>query len=100
MQRISVRLAMSMFLLFMMSMTSLPKFANAQDVVLDFSSGQPSGQYAFASWTPKSLPDLIKGNASGRNREYHWPPLFTSWHREGTCRRFNARVWWDLPCHA
>ncbi len=39
--------------------------AHAQETVVDFSASQPSGQYSFKSWTPKSVPDLIKGNASG-----------------------------------
>jgi len=39
--------------------------AYAQDTVVDFSASPPSGQYSFKSWTPKTVPDLIKGNASG-----------------------------------
>ena len=35
----------------------------AQERVADFSAGQGSGRYAFASWTPKTLGDLLKGNA-------------------------------------
>jgi dienelactone hydrolase len=35
--------------------------AHAQAVVTDFSKGQPNGKYSFASATPKTLPDLIKG---------------------------------------
>ena len=65
MQRNSVQMVLAMFYLLVMSMTAYPRFASAQDVVPDFSSGQPSGPYAFVSWTPKSLADLIKGNASG-----------------------------------
>lgn len=34
--------------------------ARAQDVVADFSSGPPSGRYAFASSTPKTFGDLFK----------------------------------------
>jgi hypothetical protein len=34
-----------------------------QTLVTDFTAGQPSGQYSFASWTPKSLPEFMKGNA-------------------------------------
>jgi dienelactone hydrolase len=37
--------------------------AQAQDVIADFKAGQPSGRYAFTSWTPKTLPELLKGNA-------------------------------------
>jgi dienelactone hydrolase len=33
-----------------------------QTLVTDFTAGQPSGQYSFASWTPKSLPEFMKGN--------------------------------------
>ena len=40
--------------------------AQAQDApVADFSAGPPSGRYAFASWTPKSLPELMRGEGSG-----------------------------------
>ncbi|MEP7062775.1 MAG: dienelactone hydrolase family protein [Betaproteobacteria bacterium] len=39
--------------------------AAAQDVVTSFASGPPNGAYAFASWTPKTLPDLLRGNATG-----------------------------------
>jgi dienelactone hydrolase len=38
--------------------------ALAQDVVTSFASAQPTGVYAFASWTPKSLPDLLHGNGT------------------------------------
>lgn len=37
--------------------------ARAQDVVTSFSEGQPNGSYAFASWTPKTLPELMRGHA-------------------------------------
>jgi dienelactone hydrolase len=33
--------------------------AQAQDVVADFSAAPPSGKYAFASWTPKTLTDIF-----------------------------------------
>jgi len=41
--------------------------ANAQppDVVTTFASGPSSGRYAFASWTPKTLGELMQGNKSG-----------------------------------
>lgn len=39
--------------------------AQAQDVVSDFAAGPPSGRYSFNSWTPKGLPDLLKGNTAG-----------------------------------
>jgi cephalosporin-C deacetylase-like acetyl esterase len=39
----------------------------AQQAVVDFSAGPPSGQYSFPSWTPKTLSDLIKGNSSGES---------------------------------
>lgn len=34
----------------------------AQDLVNNFAAGQPNGVYSFASWTPKTLGDLLKGN--------------------------------------
>ena len=43
----------------------ISSLAHAQATVVDFSSSPPSGQYSFKSWTPKSVPDLIKGNSSG-----------------------------------
>ena len=36
----------------------------AQEVMTDFKMGPPSGAYAFASSTPKALPDLLKSGAS------------------------------------
>lgn len=36
--------------------------AAAQELIADFSAAQPGGRYTFASWTPKTLPDLFKGN--------------------------------------
>lgn len=39
--------------------------AGAQEVVADFKAGPPTGMYGFASRTPKSLPDLVKPDASG-----------------------------------
>jgi dienelactone hydrolase len=46
----------------------------AQERVADFSAGQGSGRYAFASWTPKTLGDLFKGNAQNEtvNIVGHW----------------------------
>ena len=41
--------------------------AQAQEVVTSFSSGPPNGQYAFASWTPKTLGELAQGNKTGEN---------------------------------
>lgn len=43
--------------------------AQAQTAVTDFSAGQPNGQYKFASWTPKTLPELIKGNAQNERTD-------------------------------
>jgi dienelactone hydrolase len=37
----------------------------AQEKVADFKAGPPTGVYAFASITPKALPDLVKPGASG-----------------------------------
>lgn len=39
--------------------------AQAQDVVTSFASGPPNGKYAFASWTPKAIPELLKGSTTG-----------------------------------
>jgi len=41
---------------------ALTTTAQAQDLVTNFTAGQPNGVYSFSSWTPKSLPDLLKGN--------------------------------------
>ncbi|MEO8507027.1 MAG: dienelactone hydrolase family protein [Betaproteobacteria bacterium] len=32
----------------------------AQDLVIDFKSGQPTGKYSFASSTPKTFPDFVR----------------------------------------
>lgn len=45
-------------------LTILVATARAQDVVIDFKAGQPNGKYSFASWTPKTLPELLRGNAA------------------------------------
>lgn len=37
----------------------------AQETVTDFKAGPPTGVYAFASSTPKALPDLVKPGARG-----------------------------------
>jgi dienelactone hydrolase len=37
----------------------------AQEKVADFKAGPPTGVYAFASTTPKALPDLVKPGMSG-----------------------------------
>ncbi|MGS5086634.1 dienelactone hydrolase family protein [Hydrogenophaga sp. A37] len=39
--------------------------AGAQDLLADMGSGPPSGRYAFASSTPKTLADLLKGPGQG-----------------------------------
>jgi dienelactone hydrolase len=36
--------------------------ASAQQAVTSFDNGPPSGEYKFASWTPKTLGELAKGN--------------------------------------
>lgn len=41
--------------------------AQAQEPVTSFAGAPPGGAYAFASWTPKTLPELLKGNATGEN---------------------------------
>jgi dienelactone hydrolase len=39
--------------------------AGAQTAVADFKAGPGSGVYSFASWTPKTLPELMRGQGSG-----------------------------------
>ena len=58
--------AMTMFAI-VLAVTCAGPMAHAQQVVADFSAGPPSGQYSFSSWTPKTLPELIKGNSSGED---------------------------------
>lgn len=41
--------------------------AQVPEVVSTFASAPPNGKYAFASWTPKTLPDLLKGNTTGES---------------------------------
>jgi len=38
--------------------------AAAQTAVSDFKSGPGNGEYGFASWTPKGLPELMRGQGS------------------------------------
>jgi dienelactone hydrolase len=39
----------------------------AQELVNNFTAGQPSGTYSYASWTPKTLGDLLKGNVQAES---------------------------------
>ena len=39
--------------------------AQSPEVVSSFVGAPPSGKYTFASWTPKTFADLMKGNQSG-----------------------------------
>lgn len=50
--------------------------ASGQTPVVDFAAGPPSGRYAFASSTPKSLPELLRGQGEPVRIEGHWflPP--------------------------
>jgi dienelactone hydrolase len=41
--------------------------AQAPDAVSTFANAPPNGKYAFASWTPKTLPDLLKGNTTAES---------------------------------
>lgn len=41
--------------------------AQAQQSVADFTAGQPNGRYSFASWTPKTFGELLKGKAQQEN---------------------------------
>ena len=49
-----------------------------QELIADMSAGQPTGRYAFASSTPRGLPDLLKGPGQGEPAQPvgHWflPP--------------------------
>ncbi len=47
------------------TLTAFAAHSQAPEVVTTFATGPASGKYAFASWTPKTLPDLMKGRASG-----------------------------------
>ncbi len=47
------------------TLTALAVHAQAPEVVSTFAGAPASGKYAFASWTPKTLPELIKGNPGG-----------------------------------
>jgi hypothetical protein len=49
-----------------MSVLALPIQAQAPEVVETFASGPANGRYAFASWTPKNMVDLLQGNRSGQ----------------------------------
>lgn len=50
----------------------------AQELLADMSAGPPSGRYAFASSTPRTLPELLKGPGQGEPAQPvgHWflPP--------------------------
>lgn len=63
MLRISVMTLLSLAL----TVACAGSMVQAQETMADFSSGPPSGQYSFASWTPKTFPDLFKGSPSGKD---------------------------------
>ncbi len=44
---------------------ALAAAAQAPQPVTTFADGPPTGKYAFASWTPRTMLDVLKGNASG-----------------------------------
>ncbi len=46
-----------------------PQSPQSPQAVTSFSSGPPSAAYAFASWTPKTLPELMQGNTAGQGVE-------------------------------
>lgn len=52
----------------------LSPLLTAQDLIADMSAGPPTGRYAFASSTPRSLPDLLKGPGQGEPAQPvgHW----------------------------
>ncbi len=53
--------AIAIFALLVSCLTCLA-VAQAQDTVADFSAGPPSGVYSFASKSPKTIIDLLKGS--------------------------------------
>ena len=46
-------------------LAALAAHAQAPEVVTTFAGPAPNGQYAFASWTPKTLGELMQGNQTG-----------------------------------
>lgn len=52
----------------------LPSLLHAQELIADMSAGQPTGRYAFASNSPRALPDLLKGPGQGEPAQPvgHW----------------------------
>jgi dienelactone hydrolase len=44
---------------------ALVAHAQAPEIVATLASGPPSGRYAFAGWTPKTLGELMQGNKGG-----------------------------------
>jgi dienelactone hydrolase len=40
-------------------------YAQSPETVTSFASAPPAGKYAFASWTPKTLGELMQGNKGG-----------------------------------
>ncbi|MDP2018833.1 dienelactone hydrolase family protein [Hydrogenophaga sp.] len=56
----------------------LPPALPAQDLIAVMSAGPPTGRYAFASSSPRTLPDLLKGPGQGEAAQPvgHWflPP--------------------------
>ncbi len=60
-QRRTIRNSLALLL----TLAALAAHAQGPEVVTTFAPGPPSGPYAFASWTPKTLPELMKGSTSG-----------------------------------
>lgn len=56
----------------------MPPLLAAQELIADMGAGPPTGRYAFASSTPRTLPDLLKGPGQGEPAQPvgHWflPP--------------------------
>lgn len=44
---------------------NVPAVAQEVQLVTSFESGPPSGRFTFASWSPKTLAELINGNKTG-----------------------------------
>lgn len=60
-----------LILLLAASCTAFVSAATAQDKIADFSAGPGNGIYAFASKTPKTLGDLLKGQGESVDIEGH-----------------------------
>ena len=53
----------------------------AQETVADFKAGPPTGVYAFASSTPRALPDLGQARCEWRSGEHRRPSILATGQR-------------------